>query len=37
MGLTIVDKERNLTPKGDAWSPAVDFAALYKEAWGLSS
>jgi ribose transport system substrate-binding protein len=37
MGLTIVDKEHNLTPKGDAWSPAVDFAALYKEAWGLGS
>lgn len=35
MGLAITDKTHNLTPKGAAWSPTVDFAALYKKAWGV--
>jgi hypothetical protein len=37
MGLTITDKTHNLTPKGDAWSPEVDFASLYKKAWGVGN
>jgi ribose transport system substrate-binding protein len=35
MGLTITDETHNLTPKGAAWSPEVDFATLYKKAWGV--
>ncbi|MCU1636595.1 MAG: monosaccharide transporter substrate-binding protein family, partial [Cryobacterium sp.] len=35
MGLTITDTDHNLTPKGAAWDSTVDYAALYKKAWGI--
>jgi ribose transport system substrate-binding protein len=35
IGLELVDQEDNLPPKGQAWSPSIDFESLYEKAWGV--
>lgn len=35
IGLQLFTKSRNLPPAGERFSPAVDFEAAYRKAWGV--
>lgn len=35
VGLQLFTKDRNLPPKGQRFSPAVDYEAAYRKAWGV--
>ncbi len=35
-GLQVCDKDHNLPPEGEAFTPPIDFAAAYDGLWGLS-
>ena len=35
VGLQLFTKSRNLPPEGERYSPAVDFEAAYRKAWGV--
>jgi ribose transport system substrate-binding protein len=34
-GIQVCDKDHNLPPKGEAYTPPVDFESAYKQLWGL--
>lgn len=35
IGMEVIDAENNLPPKGQPWTPKVDFAAAYEAAWNV--